>query len=46
MSKPSKPKVTNIKVQRSTRDKLANLGGHDTTFDQIILEIIKGSKKK
>lgn len=33
--------VTCVRVSRTTRDKLAKLGGKDQTFDQILIGLIE-----
>jgi len=39
--------MTTIRLQKSTRDKLASHGTKDSTFDQIILDLLKkGGRKK
>jgi len=38
--------MTTIRIQKSTRDKLAKFGSKDSTFDQIVLEILDKIGKK
>lgn len=33
--------ITTISIEKITRDRLASLGTKDSTFDQIIVELLK-----